>query len=84
MVMVLLNFVRTDNLTIAKLGIRAAVAFFLEIVVDGIKMRIDAMFDIHDHLVRNRMNAWDISNIATTGCFAEFTFLFAVAYVQTQ
>ena len=53
---------------------RAFAGFALEFAVDAIKMRVDAMFKIHDHLVRNRMTMWDIVNIATAGMVSEFGF----------
>ena len=84
MVMIWCGIVQDENLSIGKLCIRAFAGFVLEFAVDAIKMRVDAMFKIHDHLVRNRMTMWDIVNIATIGMVAEFNFLLALVYVQTM
>ena len=82
--MIWCGIVQDENLSIGKLCIRAFAGFLLEFAVDAIKMRVDAMFKIHDHLVRNRMTMWDIVNIATASLVSEFTFFLAVVYVQTM
>jgi len=82
-VMIWCGIVQEKSLTMKELGIRAAIAFALEFAVDAIKLRLDAMFGIYDHMVRNRMDVWDVVNIATIGSAAEFMFLLAVVYAQS-
>ena len=83
-VMITRGIVQERSLTIKELGIRAAIAFALEFAVDALKIRLDAAFGIYDHMVRNRMDVWDVVNIATIGSSTEFIFLFAVAYAQSS
>ena len=72
------------HLGFSELVARAAIASGLELIVDSIKMRVNAMFQIWDHLIKNRMDVFDALNIATIGFVAQSLFLFSVAYTQSS
>ena len=84
MVLVWAGIVRGDHLTVETMAVRAGIAFGIEFIVNFAKLRVDAVFGVWDHLVVNRMGAWDVGNIGTTGLLSENLFLFAIVYVITM
>ena len=84
MMMIFTDFAHAEYLTVAELAARAAIAFSLESFVDVLKVHADDKFGVRDYLVHNRMNLWDIINMATIGSVAENIFIFAVLYTNSD